>query len=773
MVTVGIADVNTVAQALTVTGPGVGAVLAYAVVAVVLFTISPLLAALVLGGVPLLAIAVGPFLRRIEHTGGEYRAYQGRLTTRLVDVLAGLRVLNGLDGKAFVAERYEQQSQGLVDRGYRVAGPSSWVGALSSGLPALFLAAVVWLSARMAAVGDITIGDLVAVYGYVAVLVVPVASFIEGGGDIARARVAGQRIIDLLSLPVVRHNDDDPATIPAGCGPLADPDSGVIVRPGVFTALVAARPAEAITVIERLGHLSTDSEAGVTWAGVRIHDVAREEFRQRLVVADNHAEVFAGTVRDVVAGRLEPDDDRIRAAIRTAVAEDVVEALPGGLDATIAAGGSDLSGGQRQRIQLARAVYSTPDVLLAVDPTSAVDANTEAAMIDRLREARRGTTTVVTTASPLVLDRADEVIVLIDAALRQSEPMQNFCGSDPDYRDLVSRAQEDTEGDEVGRQMPVAGPAEVRTAAIGDLGADRRAVVGVILVNGLASAAGLTGPWLLGRIIDTIQAGSGDVLSTVDRLAFGALVLTIVQTVLTWWALKIGYRFGERTAARVRERFLQRTLALPPRVADHLPAGDLISRGSTDASLVAMTLRSAVPEVLVAVVHALFLIVAVLVLDPWLGLCGLVCLIGVGAAVRWYLRRARPAYLAVAASGAELADVVASTAKGARTIELLGLEHRRTQVTRSRYHSSPVRTARCIVAANGAVSVVGNCAGTTGGRRPGHRRWPLCQRSGQLGNGGDGDGLPTPTRRPTRHADALDRTAARSRSLLRPRRRAS
>ena len=233
----------------------------------------------------------------------------------------------------------------------------------------------------------------------------------------------------------------------------------------------------------------------------------------------------------------------------------------------------------------------------------------------------------------------------------------------------------------MSRQMPVAGPAEVRAAAIGDLGADRRAVVGVVLVNGLASAAGLTGPWLLGRIIDTIQAGSGDVLSTVDRLAFGALVLTIVQTVLTWWALKIGYRFGERTAARVRERFLQRTLALPPRVADHLPAGDLISRGSTDASLVAMTLRSAVPEVLVAVVHALFLIVAVLVLDPWLGLCGLVCLIGVGAAVRWYLRRARPAYLAVAASGAELADVVASTAKGARTIELHGLEDRRTQAT--------------------------------------------------------------------------------------------
>jgi len=244
----------------------------------------------------------------------------------------------------------------------------------------------------------------------------------------------------------------------------------------------------------------------------------------------------------------------------------------------------------------------------------------------------------------------------------------------------------------MNRQLPVAGPAEVRTAAARDLRADRWAVVAVVVVNALAAGAGLIGPWLLGKIIDTIQSGEGNVLGTVDRLAFGALVFTVLQTVLAWWALKIGYRFGERTAARVRERFLQRTLALPPRVADHLPAGDLIARGSTDASLVATTLRSAVPEVLVATVHALFLVGAVLVLDLRLGLCGLVCLLGVGAAVRWYMRRARPVYLAVAATGAEVADVVASTAKGARTIELLGLDDRRWQASEAAIAES--RSAR-------------------------------------------------------------------------------
>lgn len=452
VVTVGIADVQTVAMALTVTGPGIGAIIGYIVVAVLLFTMSPVLAVIILVGVPLLAVVAGPFLRRIERTGGEYRVQQGQLTTRLVDLLAGLGVLNGLGGKARVAERYEQQSQRLVGLGYRVAGPASWVGALATGLPALFLAAVVWLSARLAASGAISIGDLVAVYGYVAVLVVPVAQFIEGAGDIARARVAGQRIVDLLNLPADRDGDRDQVPLPAGSGPLVDPLSHVIVRRGRLTALVAERSADARTVLERLGRINADTAADPTWAGVPISAVEHDEFRSRLLVADNDAAVFAGTVRDVVAGRLEPEDERIRAALRTAVAEDVVDALPGGLDARIAAGGSDLSGGQRQRIRLARAVYSAPDVLLAFDPTSAVDANTEAVMISRLRAARHNRTTVITTSSPLVLDGVDEVIFLVDGSASAQGIHADLVRSDPSYRDLVSRAQDDTDrpGDVTG-----------------------------------------------------------------------------------------------------------------------------------------------------------------------------------------------------------------------------------------------------------------------------------------------------------------------------------
>ena len=218
------------------------------------------------------------------------------------------------------------------------------------------------------------------------------------------------------------------------------------------------------------------------------------------------------------------------------------------------------------------------------------------------------------------------------------------------------------------------------------------AVTGLLLLNSLASAAGLVAPRLLGLIVDTVQSGHGDAVSVVDRLALGVLVFTVVQMLLARWALAVGYRFGERTASRIRERFLGRALALPASVAEHVPAGDLIARGSSDASMVAGTLRRAMPELMIALVQALFLIVAVVVLDWRLGLCGLLCLVGVGAGLRWYLRRARPAYLAEAAAGARLADVVTSTAKGARTIEALALEARRAEAAETVI--AEARTAR-------------------------------------------------------------------------------
>ncbi|WP_433394226.1 ABC transporter ATP-binding protein [Micromonospora sp. KLBMP9576] len=466
--TVGGTDIDRAAQVLTVTGPGVGAVIAYLVVAVVLWSISPLLALCVLVGVPSVGLVVAPLLRRLERAESVYRQQQGELTARSGDIVAGLRVLAGVGGRRLFARRYAARSRDLLVEGYRVGSVNSWIDAATVAVPGLFLAVVVWLSARMALTGDISVGELVAVYGYVATLVVPVWFLLEAGHQLIGGRIAARRIIALLAVAPddgcgPRHPSDRPdaATVPAArrptdaaapAGPVAapagpadlhDPSSGLTVRAGHLTAVAADDPADAVALADRLGRYAAGD---VTWGGVPLTGVALDEVRARILVADHDAYLFAGTLREVLRGaRSDADDERIGAALRAASAEDVVHSLPHRLDTPLDTRARTLSGGQRQRVRLARALLAEPEVLILVEPTSAVDAHTEARIADRLRHARAGRTTVVLTTSPLLLGRADQVTHLCAGRAAATGSHAGLLDTDPGYRRLVARGDADTE----------------------------------------------------------------------------------------------------------------------------------------------------------------------------------------------------------------------------------------------------------------------------------------------------------------------------------------
>ncbi|MEU8822898.1 ABC transporter ATP-binding protein [Streptomyces sp. NPDC048636] len=442
--TIGISDVQQISQSLTVVGPGLGAAVAYAVVAGLLLAVSPLLSVVVLLGVPVLAVVVGPLLGRLQGAEGAYRERQGELTARIADLAGGLRVLGGLGGKELFADAFRLRSRELRDRGYRVGAVTSWIQALGVGGPALFLAVVTWLAARPAAQGELTVGELVSVYGYVAMLAMPVAFLLECCYQISRGLVAARRVVRFLSL---EPDATGGATGDAPVEPsvLRDPASGVEVRPGALTALVSARPAESAAVLDRLGGF-TESEA--TWGAVRLDEVAVDQVRARILLADHEADLFAGPLREVVSGRTDRDEAEIRRALRTAVARDIADALPDGLDSAVEAQGRNLSGGQRQRIRLVRALLADPEVLMLSEPTSALDAHTEAAVAERLRTARSGRTTVVTSTSPLLLARADRVYYLVDGKVAAvGAGHHRLLAQEPGYRRLVSRGGEEGAAD--------------------------------------------------------------------------------------------------------------------------------------------------------------------------------------------------------------------------------------------------------------------------------------------------------------------------------------
>ncbi|WP_320782441.1 ABC transporter ATP-binding protein [Streptomyces sp. CRN 30] len=441
VVTIGVGDVQTISQAMVAVGPGLGAVVAYAVVGALMVSVSPWLALVVLVGVPLLGVVLGPLMGRLQGREAEYRERQSVLTARIGDLAGGLRVLNGLGGKGLVGDAFRRDSALLREQGYRVGAVTSWIQALGVGLPVLFLALVTWLGARLAARGEITVGELVAVYGYVVALGWPVAFLIEMGYQLARGVVAARRIVAFLRLEA--EPDGGTRDAPAGPSVLHDPVSGVRVVPGRLTALTGARPADLAAVVDRLGRYGPTE---VTWGGTRLDEVPLPLVRERVLVAEHEADLFAGPLREMVAGPRAAPDAALARATHAAVADDIVRSLPDGLDSAVDAQGRSLSGGQRQRVRLARALLADPEVLLAVEPTSALDAHTEALVADRLRTVRAGRTTVVACTSPLLLARMDTVHHLVDGKVAATGTHRELLDAEPDYRALVSRdAEEDGE----------------------------------------------------------------------------------------------------------------------------------------------------------------------------------------------------------------------------------------------------------------------------------------------------------------------------------------
>ena len=246
-------------------------------------------------------------------------------------------------------------------------------------IPGLFVVFVTWLGARFAVSGQIETGELVAFYGYAAFLVIPLRTAAEAVDKVTRSLVGARRMLSVLA--VERHVDDpeEPAAEPpAGVG-LADPRSGLVIRPGELLCLVSAEPAETRRArrparpLRRRGRRRCSATSA--WPTLPVETV-----RRRIVVSEADPVLFAGTLRTELdpLGRSNGQDDRILEAIGVANAEDILDALPEGLDAEVEERGRSFSGGQRQRLVLARALLTDAEMLVLVEPTSAVDAHTEA-----------------------------------------------------------------------------------------------------------------------------------------------------------------------------------------------------------------------------------------------------------------------------------------------------------------------------------------------------------------------------------------------------------
>jgi ABC-type multidrug transport system fused ATPase/permease subunit len=439
VVAIGTNDLAHLGNAMDVTARAAGAVVSFLVVAVILLNTSVTLGLVVLIGVPVLLLLIGPLLRPLQRRNMAQREMMGQLSNLATDIVSGLRILRGIGGERVFHDRYVRDSQKVRQAGVRVGRLQSLLDAFQVLLPGFFVVIVVWIGARFAVQGRISAGELVAFYGYAAFLMIPLRTATEFANKWIRAFVAARRVVSVLALEPEVTDPDQSYPEPPVDAELVDVESGLRVEHGAVTALVSDRPEETALIADRLGHYAPGE---VRWGDVPLAGLPRDVVRRRIVVSDPGSTLFSGTLREALDIR-DRGDDGLLAALHTASAEDVLEALAEGLDAPVTERGRAFSGGQRQRLVLTRVLAADPEVLVLVEPTSAVDAHTEARIASRLRQHRAGRTTVVTTTSPLLLDRVDRVAFVRDGAVVAVGRHRDLLRDVPEYRTVVTREVEE------------------------------------------------------------------------------------------------------------------------------------------------------------------------------------------------------------------------------------------------------------------------------------------------------------------------------------------
>ncbi|KUL28537.1 ABC transporter ATP-binding protein [Actinoplanes awajinensis] len=412
---------------------GIAAVGAVLVGAVLLLSVSLPLGLLVLLGTPPLMVLTRLIGKPLETRSETEQEHAAQASGVAADLVAGLRVVKGLRAEQAAVARYRQRSRSALIATVQAARAESAYQSLVLSLSGLFLAVIAVTGGLLAVRGDLTVGQLISSVGLAQFLVGPMSTFGWVGADIAQGRASARRIAAVLAAPEAVPGGEAVPVIPAsGALRVRVSTLDLTVAPGEMLGVVTTDPALAVELVRLLGRSHDPAEGEVTLDGVALSSLAPAALRSVLLATGHHTDLFDGTLRGAISLSGRACAEVVDAAMIAADADEVARSLP---DSAFEA--RTLSGGQRQRVALARSLAAEPAVLVVHDPTTAVDAVTEARIAGRLRGMRAGRTTVLVTTSPALLAVADRVVLVDDGAVRASGTHLELVARDETYRGTV------------------------------------------------------------------------------------------------------------------------------------------------------------------------------------------------------------------------------------------------------------------------------------------------------------------------------------------------